>query len=73
MSAVVLRNKRANPPLRRHIQPNRRLIQKQHFWPMQQRTRNLTLHALTQRQIAHPVFESMAPNPTVPPVQTRSP
>jgi hypothetical protein len=49
----ILGDEPANTALRRDIQPQRRLVQKEHPRPVQQRPGQLALHPLAEREIAH--------------------
>jgi hypothetical protein len=43
----------ANRRLRRHVEPNRRLVEEQEAWRVQQARRNFRAHPLPERQLPH--------------------
>jgi len=55
--AIVFGDEVADAHLHRHVQPDGWLVEKQHFGAMEQRGRQLALHALAQRQLAHLLLE----------------
>jgi hypothetical protein len=53
VASGILGDEPANPPLRRDVQPQRRLVQKEHPRPVQQCPGQLALHPLAKGEIAH--------------------
>ena len=53
VAAVVLRDERANSLLHRDVETDRRLVEEQDAWPMEQRADDLDLHPLAERQVTH--------------------
>jgi hypothetical protein len=53
MPAVIFGDELADAHLHRHIQADRRLVQEEHLWAVQQRSGELALHTFAERQLAH--------------------
>ena len=54
---IVFGNELPNLGLHRHIQPDRRLVQKQDLRAVQERRRQLAFHPLAERKFAHLLFQ----------------
>ena len=54
----IFGDERANPALRRDVQPQRRLVQKEDPRPVQERPGQLALHPLAERKIAYRLGQS---------------
>ena len=60
MAAVVLRDEGADPFLHRHVEADRRLVEKQHLRAVQQRSDDLDLHPLAEREVADGLAHQIA-------------
>ena len=60
VAPVVLGDEAANPLLHRHVQADRRLVEKEHLRPVQKRAHDLHLHALAERKLSHRLADEVA-------------
>jgi len=53
VAAVVFCDELADARLHRHVQPDCRFVEEEDLRAVQQRSRQLALHALAERELAH--------------------